>query len=76
MKTHIDALRQYLNNLILPSGRIISSDGFTIRKLRLLQIPAIKGLLYFKIFPALNQGLQVTFELTNYITNINLNKLD
>ncbi len=72
----IAALKQYLNDIILPYNNILSADGFTIGKLRFLQVPAIKSLIYLKIVSALNNGLQVTLELTDYITKIDMNELD
>ncbi len=69
-------LQNYFQEKILPSGEVLSSDHFAIGKLHLIEIPAVKSILYTKLLAALNQGLSLTLEITEPLTAVNMDELD
>lgn len=70
------SLKDYFEEKILPSGDALSSDGFLLGKLHLIEIPAVKSLLYVKLIAALNQKLNITLELTEPVTEIAMDEVD
>lgn len=70
------SLKDYFEEKILPSSDALSSDGFLLGKLHLIEIPAVKSLLYVKLIAALNQKLNITLELTEPVTEIAMDEVD
>lgn len=71
----IAALRKYFNEKIVPSGELLKSNSFTMGRLHLITDPALKSLIYTKLIAMENHHLHVTLELTEPVSNINMDTL-
>lgn len=69
-------LKQYFQEKILPSGAILSSDKFVLSKLSMIEIPSIKSIFYSKLLTSLNLKIHVNLEITESITDVNMDELN
>lgn len=71
----IDALRTYFYGTILPGAKTLSDSGFSLGRLRLIDDPAVKSILYTKFISILNHGLSFTLELTEPVPPVPMDSL-
>lgn len=66
----MDKLRDYFDSSIVTSSSILVNQDDTLARLSLIKVTEIKGLLYTKMVQAMNRQLDVSFELTQEITEL------
>lgn len=69
-------LKEYYHQKILPTGKALSSSKYAIGNLHLIEIPAVKGLVYTKLITALNKGISPVLELTEPLREVPMDELD
>lgn len=74
--TDCSELRQYFHETLLPGFGVLSDDGFILGRLRLIEEPALKSLLYTKLSSALSRKLNLSLELAEAVPQTALNTLD
>lgn len=70
-----DALRTYFYGTILPGAKTLSDRGFSLGRLRLVDDPAVKSILYTKFISILNHRLSFTLELTEPVPPVSMDSL-
>jgi two-component system sensor histidine kinase AgrC len=71
----MDKLRNYFDSSIVTSSSILVNQDDTLARLSLIKVTEIKGLLYTKMVQAMNRQLDVSFELTQEITELSTDLL-
>lgn len=71
----MDKLRDYFDSSIVTSSSILVNQDDTLARLSLIKVTEIKGLLYTKMVQAMNRQLDVSFELTQEITELSTDLL-
>ena len=71
----MDKLRNYFDSSIVTSSSILVNQDDTLARLSLIKVTEIKGLLYTKMVQAMNRQLNVSFELTQEITELSTDLL-
>lgn len=71
----MDKLRNYFDSNIVTSSSILLNQADTLARLSLIKVTEIKGLLYTKMVQAMNCQLDVSFELTQEITELSTDLL-
>lgn len=71
----MDKLRNYFDSNIVTSSSILLNQDDTLARLSLIKVTEIKGLLYTKMVQAMNCQLDVSFELTQEITELSTDLL-
>ena len=71
----MDKLRNYFDSNIATSSSILLNQDDTLARLSLIKVTEIKGLLYTKMVQAMNCQLDVSFELTQEITELSTDLL-
>lgn len=71
----MEKLKNYFELHIMPSSRLLVNKDETIARLSNIKVLEIKGLLYTKLIQAMNLDLNVSLELSDEITNIEMNLL-
>lgn len=69
----MEKLKHYFEQHIAPSSRLLVNNDAIISKLSNIKVLEVKGLLYTKLVQAMNQNLNISLELTQKITSINMN---
>uniref|UniRef100_UPI004055A1F5 sensor histidine kinase n=1 Tax=Acetatifactor sp. TaxID=1872090 RepID=UPI004055A1F5 len=75
-ESNVAELQTYFQEKILPTGESLSSDKFALSKLHLIQVPAVKSLLYTKLLSALNKEIALTLEIAAPLTEVCMDELD
>ena len=71
----MDKLRNYFDSSIVTCSSILVNQDDTLARLSLIKVTEIKGLLYTKMVQAMNRQLDVSFELTQEITELSTDLL-
>lgn len=69
----MEKLKHYFDQHIVPSSRLLVNNDAIISKLSNIKVLEVKGILYTKLVQAMNQNLNISLELTQEITSINMN---
>lgn len=71
-----EKLKDYFTSKILPGSEKLVGKNDTIGKLSSIKVLALKGLLYSKILSAMNQGLNITLEIQDDVTEVAIEMID
>lgn len=72
----IKALKNYFNEKILPIGEDFHKNEYKFGLLKNLKVKELKGLISSKIIRAQKKGIDVFIDITEDISDINMDKLD
>lgn len=72
----MDGLRNHFNKNIIPLSNQFNLNTFKLGLLKNIKIPEIKGLLSSKVIRAQELGIDVTIDILEPITTINMNIID
>ena len=69
-------LQEYFDETILPQGKNLIQEDIAIAGLSNMKIEEIKGLIYSKLLKALEENLNITLDLKDSITEMDINTSD
>lgn len=69
-------LKKYFQDKILPSRKIFEQNNQQLGRLSYLEIPELKGILYTKLAFALHQGIHLSIDIHEVISEIAMDSLD
>lgn len=73
---NIEGLKSYFKNSILPAGAKLDHKDVVLGSLSYIKIEEIKGLIYTKLFCAMQQDLQIEFDVKESIESMDMDILD
>lgn len=73
---NIPELKTYFSENITPLSTIFEKNNFRIGLLQNIKIPEIKGLLSVKLIQAQEKNIDVFLDITETISELNINKID
>lgn len=71
-----DKMEEYFNNSIIPLQENLKQNNDSINKLMNVKILELKSILYTKVLTAINNDIEVTVDIPDTITSVNMDTVD